>query len=103
MGSFYWSRGKIVEAVTGSVTLQAGTEFAHVNTDGGAYTVTLPTAAVVAGKEFEIKDEDGNAQNNNITVATQGSETIDGNETATIAEAYGSLKVTCDGTNWLVS
>lgn len=103
--------------LSGTVTISGGLAIAHtstssnytasvddciigVDTSGGAVTVTLPSAGAVAGKVFVIHDEGGSAGTNNITVATEGSETIDGNSTATINSNYGSLRVYSDGTNY---
>lgn len=41
-------------------------------------TVPLPTAEVRKGRVCTVKDESGAAATNNITLATEGSETIDG-------------------------
>ena len=71
-----------------------------VDCSGGAITITLPTAGTVNGKVYIIKDESGDAGTNNITVATEGSETIDGSNTATINSNYGVLRVYSDGTNF---
>lgn len=65
-----------------------------------AVTVTLATADVIAGKVIRVRDEEGNADNANITIATEGDETIDGSATATISAASGSITLYSDGTNW---
>ena len=71
-----------------------------VGTSAGTYTITLPTASVVKGRAFIIKDEDGNAATNNITVATEGSETIDGAATYVLTSNYESVGLYSYGTNW---
>ena len=68
----------------------------------GAVTITLPTAQVVDGRTIIIKDAGGNAGTNNITVATEGAETIDGAATAVIAADYNSINLYCDGSNWFI-
>lgn len=81
----------------------------HVETHGthilvdctsGALTMTLPdpTAAPHVHARFVIKkvDSTGNA----VTIATNGSETIDGSATASLASQWDSLTVWNDGTNW---
>ena len=65
-----------------------------------ARTITLASSDCVDGRIIIIKDESGGAGANNITVTTQGSETIDGNSTATIDVNYGSLRLYSNGTNW---
>ena len=70
----------------------------------GAQTVTLPAiASFVAGRWYVVKDVGGVANTNNITIATPGSETIDGAATIAIAAADGSVILYSDGTNWLVA
>lgn len=71
-----------------------------VDTSGGAVTITLPSAGAVAGKVYVIHDEGGDAGTNAITIATEGSETIDGNSSATINSNYGTLRIYSDGTNF---
>ena len=62
-------------------------------------TVTIQTADIRDGKLFIIKDESGAAGTNNITVASQGSETFDGAGTLTISTNYGVQRLYSDGTD----
>jgi len=78
----------------------ADEELIPVDTTGGAVTITLASADVSSGNEIIIKDVGGTASTNNITVATEGSETIDANGSITIDVDYGSIVVVGDGTNW---
>jgi len=71
----------------------------RVDTTGGAVTLTLDTDDVVAGREITIKDT-GNGGTNNVTIATEGAETIDGAATQTISANYGYMRLCSDGTNW---
>ena len=71
-------------------------------TVGAAIQVDLPAVADVwLGFEVTIKDAKGDANTNNITIATPGAETIDGAATLVISAAYGVAKVMFDGTNWM--
>ena len=89
-------------AVTAATyTAKAGDRLIGVNRSG-VVTVTLPSAQVNAGRLFTIKDESGNASTNNITVATEGSELIDGSATNVIDSDYGAKHYYSDGTNWFV-
>lgn len=78
----------------------AGDTINAITSTAAARTVTLATADVHEGKIIYVKDESGGAATNNITVDTQGSETIDGNSTGTISANYGVLRLYSDGTNW---
>lgn len=67
----------------------------------GAVTITLPTAQCEKGRIIQIKDA-GNASTNNITVETEGSETIDGDSTLTIGADYMARTLCSDGVNWYI-
>lgn len=67
---------------------------------GAVTSLTLPTAQVVAGRIAIVKDAGGNAGTNNITVDTEGAQTIDGVSTYVINSNYQSASLYCDGTNW---
>jgi len=79
-------------------------EILHVTyTGSGAVTsLTLMSAEVSAGRVITIKDAGGNAGTNNITIDTEGAETIDGAATATINVNYDSLNIYSDGSNWFI-
>ena len=68
-----------------------------VDSTGGAYTITLPTA--VEGKIVIVKDL-GNAGANNVTVDPAGAATIDGAPNVAIAANYGVVRAYCDSTDW---
>ena len=89
-------------AITGATyTAKAGDRVIGVNR-AGIVTVTLPTAQLRKGRIYTIKDESGAAASNNITVATEGSETIDGAATDVINVDYESKSYYSDGTNWFI-
>jgi hypothetical protein len=64
----------------------------------GTQTITLPTPT--AGKVLIIKDEDGNAGTNPITIDNNSTENIDGSTSVSISTNYGSLRLYSDGTDW---
>ena len=88
-------------AVTGASHTVAKTDYIIwcTYTATGTVTVTLPTAQVQAGRSLYIVDK-SDASANNITIATEGSETVDGSATGTINTQYGHLHLVSDGTNW---
>jgi hypothetical protein len=70
-----------------------------VDVSGGAVTVTLPAPAVDAF--VRVKDSSGSANTNNITVARNGSESIDGVAgNFTLDSNYESAVFVSDGTDW---
>lgn len=88
-------------AITGNYSADANDEgrFILVATSNGAITVTLPTPS--AGFFIGVKDIDGVAELNPITVARNGSEEIDsgaGNDVVSVA--FGSTGYISDGTDW---
>ncbi|MCH7843503.1 MAG: hypothetical protein IID01_12150 [Chloroflexi bacterium] len=87
-------------SITGAAyTPKAGDQIIGVNR-AGIVTITLPTAQLRSGRVYTIKDESGSASSNNITIATEGAETIDGSATDTISEDYGAKAYYSDGSNW---
>ena len=71
-----------------------------MDSTGGVRSVTLTTAETFKGRTFVVKDEGGHAAANNITVDTEGAQTIDGAATDVINTNFGSASYYCDGTNW---
>jgi len=94
------ANGRVVRSSTAASVNSAGEALIGVTDTSAARTVTLDTDDVIDGKTIIIKDESGGAATNNITIATEASETIDGASTATISTDYGYIKVYSDGTNW---
>ena len=88
-----------VNVAVATYTARAGDRVIGVNR-AGAVTITLPTAEVRTGRTYTIKDESGSAATNNITVATEGAETIDGSTTDAVSENYGAKTYYSDGSNW---
>jgi hypothetical protein len=86
--------------VAGDISVGSGDYWLGVTDTGSARTVTLPTAVGVSGRVFVVKDESGAAGTHNITLATQGSETIDGAGSLAISTNYGSSRVMSDGSDW---
>jgi hypothetical protein len=73
---------------------------------GAVTSLTLPTAqcdgAEDEGREIIIKDTGGNSNTNNITVDTEGSETIDGAATLTLNQDYESYSLFCYSSDWYI-
>ena len=91
---------------TSGYTVADGDGVIAVNTNGGAFAITLPSASTtdLEGKQFTIKDVTGDCSTNALTISTEGSETIDGAASITITQAYGSVTLACDGSQnfWIM-
>jgi hypothetical protein len=87
-------------SVTGATyAAKAGDRLIGVNR-AGTVTITLPSAQLRSGRTYTVKDESGAAASNNITVAIEGSETIDGSATDVIADNCGAKHYYSNGANW---
>lgn len=71
-----------------------------VNAAGGAITRTLYDATLGAGRRVNIKKFDSSG--NQVTIATTGGQTIDGQASFGIVQQYISLEFESDGANWIV-
>ena len=64
-------------------------------------TITLPTG--ILGTVYIVKDCDGDATTNIITIQGTGGQLIDGAATASINAPYGSLTFVFNGTEWSIA
>lgn len=62
--------------------------------------VTLTTSSLRTGYVVIVKDAGGYASSHNITIETQGTETIDGRTEVIMDADYKSLMFFSDGSNW---
>ena len=89
--------------VTASFTVDTATTdyVIFCRTLSGAITITLPTAS--NGRRLIIKDIEGNALNNNITLAPPGAAKIEGvNTNKVLANSWGSWTLVSNGTDWFL-
>ncbi len=78
-------------------------EILHVTyTDTGVVTITWTTAQMKSGRKVVIKDAGFGATTYNITIVTEGAETIDDAATAVIRSNGSSAVIYCDGSNLFV-
>ena len=87
-----------VETITSTDTLDAGNDVVWADATSAAFTLTLPAAATMVGKQFDIKKIDSTA--NAVTVDANGAETIDGATTAVLASQWDAIRIVTDGTSW---
>lgn len=75
----------------------------YIGADSSNNTVllSLPTASTAAdGQTFVIKDEAGNANNNNITISCSvGGDKIDGQNLIILESPFASVQLYCNGLN----
>lgn len=83
---------------TANYTAAVG-ELVPANATGGAFTVTLPTAATATGPIGVKKVDDTDTA---ITVATTGGQTIDGASTRTLDTPRAGETYYPYGSNWMV-
>lgn len=93
---------KATTTVTSSTYTTSDEEVVLVDTStiGAASTITLASADAADGNTIVVTDLSGAASTHNITVDTEGSETIHGETSKTISTDGGALVFTSDGTNW---
>ncbi len=65
-----------------------------------AFTVTLPTAVGITGREYIVKKIDSTT--NIVTIATTGSETIDGDASFDLELKDESVNIFSNGSNWYI-
>lgn len=86
--------------VTGNYTASVNDSTILCDASSAAFTVTLPPAADVKTKKFNIKKIDISA--NTITADGNGSENIDDGATAIITMQYESITIQSDGSNYWI-
>lgn len=85
---------------TAAFTLTAADDLILADATAGAFTLTLPPAASVAGREFTVKKTDASA--NAVTLDGDGAETIDGAATKGLSAQWVSARIRAVGNSWYV-
>ena len=87
-------------SVTSDYTISTTDYYIGADTTGGAIKITLPAASgLINGQTLVLKDEGGNAYNNNITISGSAADKIDGVNTVVLESPYASISLYCDGTS----
>lgn len=72
-------------------------------TTTGSVAITIPSSfATSQWSPIDITDTGGSAGTNNITLSTEGSEKINGQDTAVIESDNASFNLFTDGTNYFL-
>lgn len=87
--------------VSKTTTYTATATDAVILVDGsaGSWTLSLPTAVGISGKQYIIKRTDLTLDYL-VTIDPNSTETIDGSATKTLATQHESYRIISDGTNW---
>lgn len=86
---------------TGAYTAALTDDVIQGDTNGGAFTITLPAVATATGKIYTFIRTGAGV--NALTIDGNAAETIDGAATnATMDAQYDSLTIWCDGTEWFI-
>lgn len=94
------------QPIASNTTIAPAATFVYLAIDTtAARTITLPLASSVsAGRIYILKDVSGEANSNNITIATQGSDTVDNSSSAIMDSNLGSVTIIGDGADsWYIS
>lgn len=88
----------LTKAAGYTLTLDDLGRLVEADGSGGAFTLTLPSAADVAsGKGYDIQQVGTVGA---VTIATVSAQTINGAATFVLRPQYGVVRITSDGANW---
>lgn len=90
-----------VETISSADTLDSGNDVVLCDTSGGDFTIALPAAGTVTGKQYHLIYYDSNYIEP-CTIDPDGSETIGGSSTTTLNTQNESLRIVSDGSNWVI-
>jgi hypothetical protein len=93
----------IVTAPNSTYTILSTDDLIHSTYSAtGTVIITIPTAQLISGRSFTIKDAGGLAGTNNITIVGEGGELIDGSANYVINSNYNSITLYSNGIEWYV-
>ena len=96
-----YDSSSVVETTTYVIT--DSDSFLNISgTESNAVEVTLPTSSLSRKNILVIKDRDGYANTNNITIVTEGSEKIDSEDSFVIDVDFGAVMIFTDGSNFFI-
>ena len=87
-------------ATNATITASTSTYYIGVDSTANVVSIRLPSASLLLdGQTYVVKDEGGNANNNNITILASGAETIDGQNSIVLESPHASVQLYCNGSN----
>ena len=89
-------------AVTSTPYVPIATDSLLLVNDTAPVIINLPSASSRNGYPLAIKDSSGAANTNNITINRNGSDTIEGLTSLTIAVAYGGFELVPVTGGWII-
>lgn len=93
----------VTDVSASTYTTKQEDEFLNVDyTTTGDVSIILSIIASTSGNKVVIKDAGGGASTHNITIRTEGTQKIDGQDTYTILGNYDSVTMIFNGTNWVI-
>lgn len=92
--------GDVQTAVTAAYTTGDHDSVVFADSQSGPVPVTLSSSSVAPANSVTILDSGGAAGTNAITIDTEGDETINGAESASITTDHGSVELVSNGTDW---
>lgn len=104
MGNISNKHPMVVDNIVAKTTTYTATTADDVvtgDTSGGAFSITLPPAADVKGKQMTFVYTDSGFANA-LTIDGNAAETINGSATTTLDTQYETLRIVSDGTNWVI-
>lgn len=88
--------------VSGAYTVTAADQLILANGTGSSFTITLPSAVGIQGRQYSIKKIDRNIQST-ITVSPQAGELIDNLSNYRLTDRGETVSIQSDGTGWRIT
>ncbi|OIO40628.1 hypothetical protein AUJ10_02640, partial [Candidatus Pacearchaeota archaeon CG1_02_31_27] len=85
---------------TGAYTVTISDSVITGDATTAAFSITLPTAVGITGRQYTFKKIDTSA--NAVTIDGAETETIDGAATYDLSAQWKYVTIVSDGTNWLI-
>lgn len=94
------SVSKPITTRTAAYTVTSSDYTMLADATAAAFTVSLPTAAGIKGRIYNVKKIDSSI--NAVSIEANGTETIDGSLTQVLIDQNESITIQSDGSNWFI-